>query len=374
MTRMNQPIITPLEPSAGLSQSTVSPMESNNEALFRKLLMGTSVMAGLTHLAFLVLFYKSGVNQLAIVNIASILCYVLTFLMLMHHHVIAGWMIIITEVVGHAVLAVYLIGWDSGFHFYIMLVPPVMVVSPLDNWRGKAPLVTGLIVLYVALDFFLRQATPGFVLPMAVLNGLHYFNLITVLVLLIFLAGMYYRLVVQSEQQLREMATTDPLTRLRNRRSALDTSMSEAAKQRRDGRPLSFVLCDVDHFKAVNDTFGHEAGDEVLKSVAKILRGGVREVDHAARWGGEEFLLLLPETAMPGAVLVANRLRESIAELQVPSKNGPLTVTMTFGVCTLHLNEPIEHAIARADKALYEGKHGGRNRVQMANDDIPEQA
>lgn len=374
MTRMNQPIITTLEPSPAVAQTTVSPVESNNEALFRKLLMGTSVMAGLTHLSFLMLFYKSGVNELAVINVGSILCYVLTFSLLMHHHVIAAWMLIIAEVVGHAVLAVYFIGWDSGFHFYIMLVPPVMVVSPLDNWRGKAPLVTGLIVLYVALDFFLRQATPGFALPMNVLNGLHYFNLITVLVLLIFLAGMYYRLVVQSEQQLREMATTDPLTRLRNRRSVLDTSMSEAAKQRRDGRPLSFVLCDVDHFKAVNDNFGHEAGDDVLKAVAKILRGGVREVDHAARWGGEEFLLLLPETAMPGAVLVANRLRECIADLKVPSKNGHLNVTMTFGVCTLHLNEPIEHAIARADKALYEGKHGGRNRVQMAVDDLPEHA
>jgi len=374
MNDMTQSIITPLAPSPAAVPTTVSEVESNNEALFRKLLMGTSVMAGLTPLAFLILFYKSGVNELAIINIASILCYVLTFSLLAHHHVIAGWMTIIAEVVAHAVLAVYLVGWDSGFHFYIMLVPPVMVVSPLDNWRGKAPLVTGLIVLYVGLDFFLRQATPGFILPMPVLNGLHYFNLITVLVILIFLAGMYYRLVVQSEQQLREMATTDPLTRLRNRRSVLDTSMSEAAKQRRDGRPLSFVLCDVDHFKAVNDTFGHEAGDDVLKSVAKILRGGVREVDHAARWGGEEFLLLLPETAMPGAVLVANRLRESIADLKVPSKNGPLNVTMTFGVCTLHLNEPIEQAIARADKALYQGKHSGRNRVEMAADDLPSHA
>jgi diguanylate cyclase (GGDEF)-like protein len=374
MNDMNHAMTTPLEPGVMTEHSTVSQMEDNNEALFRKLLLGVSVMAGLTHLCFLLLFYKSGVNQLAIINVGSILCYVLTFSMLLHHHVLSAWMLIIAEVVGHAILAVYFIGWDSGFHFYIMLVPPVMVVSPLDNWRSKAPLVTGLVALYVALDFFLRQATPGFALHPSVLNGLHYFNLITVLVLLIFMAGMYYRLVVQSEQQLREMATTDPLTRLRNRRSVLDTSMSEAAKQRRDGRPMSFILCDVDHFKNVNDHHGHEAGDDVLKAVAKVLRSGVREVDHAARWGGEEFLLLLPETALPGAVLVANRLRECIAELQVPSKDGLLNVTMTFGVCTLHVNEPIDQAIARADKALYQGKHAGRNRVEMAVDDLAAQA
>jgi len=374
MNDMNHAMTTPLEPGVMTEHSTVSQIEGNNEALFRKLLLGVSVMAGLTHLCFLLLFYKSGVNQLAIINVGSILCYVLTFSMLLHHHVLSAWMLIIAEVVGHAILAVYFIGWDSGFHFYIMLVPPVMVVSPLDNWRSKAPLVTGLVALYVALDFFLRQATPGFALHPSVLNGLHYFNLITVLVLLIFMAGMYYRLVVQSEQQLREMATTDPLTRLRNRRSVLDTSMSEAAKQRRDGRPMSFILCDVDHFKNVNDHHGHEAGDDVLKAVAKVLRSGVREVDHAARWGGEEFLLLLPETALPGAVLVANRLRECIAELQVPSKDGLLNVTMTFGVCTLHVNEPIDQAIARADKALYQGKHAGRNRVEMAVDDLAAQA
>lgn len=365
---MNNAISTP---HAGIVTQPAAPDEAggSNEALFRKLLLGVSAMAGLTHLAFLLLFYKSGVSQLAIINVGSILCYALTFSLLWRHHVLVSWMLIIAEVVGHAVLAVYFIGWESGFHFYIMLVPPVMVVSPLDNWRSKAPLVLGLVALYVALDFFLRLAAPVAVLDLAVINGLHYFNLITVLVLLIFLAGMYYRLVLQSEQQLREMATTDPLTRLRNRRSVLDTSVCEAAKQRRDGRPLSFVLCDVDHFKLINDTHGHEAGDDVLKAVAKILRAGVREVDHSARWGGEEFLLLLPETAVPGAALVAERLREAIAELRVAGPNGPLKVTMTFGISTLHLNEPIDQAIARADKALYQGKHTGRNRVEVAAED-----
>lgn len=349
---------------------TPAVLRDNNEELFRKLLMGVSIMAGFTHLCFLILFYKNGVMPLAIINVGSILCYVLTFSLLYHRHLVAGWMLIIAEVVGHAVLAVYYIGWESGFHFYIMLVPPVMVVSPLDNWRSKAPLVLGLVALYVGLDFFLRLAQPAATLDLSVINGLHYFNLITVLVLLIFLAGMYYRLVLHSEQQLRDMATTDPLTRLRNRRSVLETSGFEAAKQRRDGRPMSFILCDVDHFKMVNDTHGHEAGDDVLKSVARVLRTGVREVDHASRWGGEEFLLLLPETHVAGAVLVANRLREAICELRVASQGGPLQVTMTFGVSTLHPDESIDHAIARADKALYAGKHGGRNRVETADEDM----
>ena len=362
------------EPVSADSLVPVAAAGDNNEALFRKLMLGVSVMAGFAHLCFLLLFYSSGVTQLAIINVGSILCYVLTTLLLWHNHVLQAWMLILLEVVGHAVLAVYFVGWESGFHLYIMLAPPVMVASPLDNWRRKAPLVLGLVALYVGLDFFLRLATPIVALEPSVLRGLHYFNLITVLVFLVFLAGTYYRLVVQREQQLREMATTDLLTRLRNRRSVLDTSTCEAAKQRRDGRPLSFVLCDVDHFKAINDTHGHEAGDDILKAVARILRSGVREVDHAARWGGEEFLLLLPETALPGAEVVANRLRKMIAELKVPGKDGPLNVTMTFGISTLRLNEPIDQAIARADKALYQGKRSGRNRVELAIEDVPRHA
>ncbi|MDI1258218.1 GGDEF domain-containing protein [Aquabacterium sp.] len=348
-----------------------TPSDQNTSAeLFRKMMLGVSVMCGFTHLAFLVLFHVNGIRDMALVNVGSILCYVLTFVLALRHQVTLAWMLITTEVVGHAVLAVYYIGWDSGFHIYIMCVPPVMVVSTLPVWRGKVPVVTGLMALYLWLDYARRDATPLFELDRPVLNGVHYFTVVTALTILVLLAGMYYRFVLQSEQQLREMATTDPLTRLRNRRSVLDTSVAEAAKQRRDGRPLSFILCDVDHFKMVNDTHGHQAGDDVLKAVAKILRSGVREVDHAARWGGEEFLLLLPETASPGAELVANRLREAISELQVPGKDGPLKVTMTFGISNLHLNEPIEQAIARADKALYQGKRGGRNRVELAPEDV----
>jgi diguanylate cyclase (GGDEF)-like protein len=343
--------------------------QNSSAELFRKMMLGVSIIAALTHIAFLTLFYTNGVKDLAFINVGSILCYVLTFFLAMRKQVIWAWLLIIVEVVGHAVLAVFYIGWDSGFHLYIVCVPPVMVVSTMSIWRGKVPLVTGLMALYLWLDFSRRTATPVYALDPSVLTGLHYFNVLTALFILVCLAGMYYNFVLQSEKQLREMATTDPLTRLRNRRSAMDTSLAEAAKQRRDGRPLSFVLCDVDHFKHVNDTHGHEAGDDVLKAVAQVLRAGVREVDQAARWGGEEFLLLLPETAAPGAVLVANRLREGIAALQVPGKNGPLKVTMTFGVSTLHINEPVEQAIARADKALYEGKHAGRNRVETALDD-----
>lgn len=341
---------------------------ATRKELFRKLLLAVSVMAGVTHLCFLWLFYKNGIMALAAVNIASSLCYMLAFSFLQRHQLNQAWVLIAGEAVAHGILAVYLIGWDSGFHLYILLGPQIVVVSIFDKWRVKVPFTVSLVILYMGLDLLLRHATPSYILERSILDGLYYFNLFTVLLFLIGLASIYYGMVVQSERQLREMAVTDPLTSLRNRRGVLASAEVEAAKHRRDGRPLSFVLCDLDHFKSINDTHGHETGDKVLQAVSHVLRSAVREGDHAARWGGEEFLVLLPETEPQGAMLVANRLRESVAALAVPGKNGPLSISMTMGVSSLRPNEPIEQAIARADKALYKGKHGGRDRVELADE------
>lgn len=338
---------------------------------FQPMMMGLSVVMGLMHTALLALFYFHGVTTLVLINLACVLLHGVTFFLAMGKRATWSWALTMIGLVAHAVLAVCLIGWDSGFHLYIMLVPPVIVVSAMDNLRGKAPVVLGLMGLYVWLDLTQREVPATYALEPLLLNGLYYFNLLTVLVVLVCLAALYYRLVLLSEHQLREMATTDPLTRLRNRRSVLETAWSEAARQHRDGRPLSFILCDIDHFKLVNDQHGHDAGDEVIKAVAEVLRSEVREVDHAARWGGEEFLLVLPETALAGAALVAHRLREKVAALTVPGKTGPLSISMTFGVSALRLDESIEQAIARADQALYQGKNAGRNRVDVAADPAP---
>ncbi|MDE2402066.1 MAG: GGDEF domain-containing protein [Burkholderiales bacterium] len=347
-------------------------LSTTNQLLFRRTLLGASVAAGLTHVAFLALFYAQGVTTLVSVNVASVLSYAGIYLLIRRGRITLGWMLILVEVVVHATLAVYLLGWESGFHLYLILVLPIMIISTLRKVWLKAVVVTSLAAFYVGLDFFLRHARPGVALDSNVLMGLHYFNLLAVLSLLVFVAAAYYRFVVQSDRQLREMAVTDPLTRLRNRRSVHEAAELEVARMRRNGRPLSFVLCDLDHFKSINDVHGHGAGDDVLKSVAQVMGAAVREVDHAARWGGEEFLLLLPETPPPAAVLVANRVRQCVEDMRVSAKVGPLSVTVTIGVSSLHADESIDQAIARADRALYEGKSAGRNRVELSDEDAPE--
>jgi diguanylate cyclase (GGDEF)-like protein len=165
-------------------------------------------------------------------------------------------------------------------------------------------------------------------------------------------------------------AITDELTGLVNRRRFLEALHSEIARGKRLGGRMSVVLADLDGFKEVNDRFGHHAGDEVLIAFADLLRAHGRDVDVAARLGGEEFAVLLPETGLDGASTVADRLRRSLAELQIPLGVGDkVTVTASFGVAELGDSQSVDGLLRAADSALYRAKEHGKNRVELADED-----
>ena len=169
--------------------------------------------------------------------------------------------------------------------------------------------------------------------------------------------------------RLYEAAITDGLTGLYIRRFAMHRLQEEIRRSRRYGTPLSIIMCDIDHFKRVNDTYGHPAGDAVIIDVASAIRGALRQdVDVAGRYGGEEFLLILPQTDMVGAQRVAERVRAAIEEMQVDIGEGEqLQVTMSFGVSALTADDlSPDPVIKRADDALYVSKDTGRNRVSVS--------
>ena len=158
----------------------------------------------------------------------------------------------------------------------------------------------------------------------------------------------------------RRLALYDPLTELFNRR-AFDTMLErEIAEWSRYQRPLSLVMLDLDHFKKVNDTHGHDAGDAVLKDLAALLRDSCRPSDVACRWGGEEFVWLMPETDLADAQLAAERLR---AAIESHAFQGAGRMTASFGVTSAIEDDTAQPLIKRADEALYAAKEGGRNRV-----------
>ena len=169
-------------------------------------------------------------------------------------------------------------------------------------------------------------------------------------------------------ESLRRQSVLDPLTGLFNRRYFDETLRRELARSRRMASPLSLVVLDVDHFKRVNDGFGHAAGDAVLRAIAQLIRQSIRYGDVACRYGGEELVILMPDCAQADAVRRAESLRADIAG--APPMNdgaGPDTITASFGVAEFPLHGPDAEALFRAaDQAMYRAKREGRNRVVLA--------
>jgi len=169
--------------------------------------------------------------------------------------------------------------------------------------------------------------------------------------------------------RLRRLATLDGLTGVLNRATYMRMSEHELLVAKRRRQPVAVVMLDADHFKKVNDTYGHDIGDEVLKVLSATCTSTLRAVDLMGRLGGEEFALTLPDTSSEGAKLVAERLRVRIAALQVPSKKGMLQFTVSIGVAVYPNGaDDIAALLKAADEALYRAKHGGRNRVVLATD------
>lgn len=165
------------------------------------------------------------------------------------------------------------------------------------------------------------------------------------------------------EHTLRKQATTDTLTGLINRRRMGVMLQDELNRAQRLNTPFSIILFDIDHFKMVNDTHGHKIGDDVLKFIAITVKSRLRELDALARWGGEEFLILLPGTPLDGALALSKTCHEILNVSQIPDVGK---VTASFGVAEHHADEDIRALIHRADEALYEAKHNGRNRIEVS--------
>ena len=201
----------------------------------------------------------------------------------------------------------------------------------------------------------------------------HFVVLTVVCLAIAFLGGQLSRLRARLREQKTELAAAveriqrlamkDELTDLLNRRHMTELLQHELRRFERSGSAFCVAMIDLDHFKRVNDTRGHAAGDALLRAFGREGERTVRGGDRLARWGGEEFLLMLPDTRLKMAQLGVERLRARVAELSVPHDDIELTITVSIGVAEQRAGETVEQTIARADQSLYEAKAGGRNRV-----------
>ena len=170
------------------------------------------------------------------------------------------------------------------------------------------------------------------------------------------------------KKQLEVSSRTDPLTSLLNRRGLEQEMVFEKNRMDRSGNPFSLVLCDIDFFKKINDTYGHDAGDYILSEFAQIIESHSRKQDIVCRWGGEEFLLLLPETDLQGASALAEKIRAQIEKSIFTYNNQEISITLSSGVACMAKDQTIDDCIKNADLRLYLAKSRGRNKVVASED------
>jgi diguanylate cyclase (GGDEF)-like protein len=163
------------------------------------------------------------------------------------------------------------------------------------------------------------------------------------------------------------MANTDPVTNLINRRMMMNRIEDEKVKVDRGGKPFTVVMVDIDNFKSINDAYGHDGGDFVLVQLAERIKLSLRKTDLVSRWGGDEFLFLLPETRLNEGAKVAEKVRDRIIKTPFVYRERDIQVTLTFGVSQCSMDVGVGSVIRKADQALYLGKEMGKNRVVTEN-------
>lgn len=323
------------------------------------------MLAGSVDVAFFFLFHYLGSPIMAWVNVLSVPMYATAYWALKNRRNRLGVSLIWIEVLVHAGLGSLVIGWSSGFYYYLLMFIPALYAGN-RSFRTATFAVLCLWLFYIGLNIATHLIEPLQPISDHALLGVYLFNLSVVFSMFAYLS-MYYMLTVKrAYRSLRKMATTDSLTQLYNRRHMVELVNRDIPGNGTDNATLAFLLMDVDHFKQINDLHGHDCGDQVLSEISQLLKATLRDQDYVGRWGGEEFLAVLPNADSRQALQIAERVRQAVAEHDWNRQGLDTPVTLSIGVSQHQPGEMLGDCVARADAALYASKHGGRNRVEVA--------
>jgi diguanylate cyclase (GGDEF)-like protein len=250
------------------------------------------------------------------------------------------------------------------------------ILRHLKVFSGIALVLFGLVLItaFYFADIFTMHILPEFMSmnrAMHTMKTLHlnYYWIISTLgvgvivISLVYLNKIIFPKIIRMENKLEELAVTDSLTKIYNRSKFDEIIRKEIERTRRYDKFLSIIIFDIDHFKNVNDTYGHLIGDYVLKTIANLTKENIRETDYLIRWGGEEFMIVLPETVLERAEVLADRIIKAINSYKF-KKAG--RVTVSIGVAQFKEIESAESFIKRADEALYKAKTNGRDKVEVS--------
>lgn len=316
------------------------------------------------HIVLFAAFVVLGCAPMVIANAVSLLMYIVCLRGIAKGRYQLAGVMMSTEIIGHALAAIWFLGWNSNFHFYLFCVVPVISFSFQTAPARRVGL--GLAILSVVVGGFALRGHMGAQSGISeeVLETIGVVNAFTATALLLQASALAVRFTLKMQLSLYHAAHRDILTDLYTRRRILQrVGQLERSPYRPD---MALVLLDIDHFKQINDRHGHELGDDILQRVARAISDSVRASDMAARWGGEEFLVLMPDTRLADAEQVAGRILQRIREAGGTVTDQPIAVTATVAVAQLDAGEVFKDALNRADQALYEGKRAGRDRVMLA--------
>lgn len=315
------------------------------------------------HLLLIPLFYWLGLPGLSLLNILSSIMWISAWSVNQQGRHNPAIILMTSEVFLHTLLVVPTIGWQAGFQYYLFAAVPFTLFN--NKFDGKAIIFVSIALCleFLLLNIYTRDQPPNPALSEELIKLLDRTNIIISFIAQCIIS-YYFRLAsIYLEQELEKQAHTDPLTGLYNRRKMTDFLALQGKLAAIEQTTLSVAFVDIDHFKKINDNYGHETGDEILRSIAEFIKRQLRKGDTLARWGGEEFLLLLPHTDISGAEVIAEKICKSVAAQCFPVEGREYAVTLTIGLCQHQIEHPIEVSIRYADIALYRGKQAGRNRV-----------
>lgn len=329
------------------------------------------------HVLYLVLFAMNGVRFMAYFNIFSVFFYgVSIFLVRLVREKLNLVYWALAEIIVHAALATWCVGLEPDFAMFLLMIIPIAFLMPNKNKSMPFVIMIVSTALYGVCHFIFRDGA-NVLYPLQSRTAKDTFYLINIIIgafVMVYVTSIYTVLNIYTEsklriqtEQLRTMACVDPLTRLNNRRAMWEDLRRICGESRESGKHYVIGLGDIDHFKKVNDTYGHDRGDEVLSAVADMIKEKIPEQGCVSRWGGEEFLFVIPGADIRKGCDCAERILQTLREYRFTDGDREFFVTMTFGISEGAKDAEPEQIISQADKRLYKGKNNGRDHVEYTD-------
>ncbi len=328
------------------------------------------------HLFYIFFFYAVGSIFMSVFNIFSVVFFATLFILFIKNKSTKVLNYLVIEIVIHAFFATIVTGMNNGFEFFFICTAFASHHLVRITHIGKVTAyATNIITFVILLGLKFLPVSAGFpsirIFPeQSYLSALYVFNLVIAFIMIFLVLLIFLREIKSDEERLKhlnnrlsELASHDSLTQLLNRR-AMKTRL-EAALDFRKKNDVGFVtaIADIDDFKQINDRYGHDCGDKVLKKVVQIIKENVRESDYISRWGGDEILILFNRSALEGASVCIERIHKEIADSIFLYNNETINLTITIGVCPSEDYSYYQDIILEADRRLYDGKHKGKNCV-----------